>query len=423
MKRVLIAALSLSISLQAVSIKDLFEDLKKQPSFKLDQERVKAANLAKERIKSSFYPSINLFASYEHYNSPSNLRPLPPTEATQRIKDKEPLPFAATIERIGVKASMPIFVKSLFSLYRKAKIDSKNMEIRKRLNLLENEALIVGLNASWIYLENLKKSLKARKRSILKIYEDTKIKADLGRAPGIRVDYFKEALNRLDISINQTKIKISETKSKLNSLISLDIQSPVNMKKKEDIKEGEFFSLKPIKYAIKAKEYQLKAKKEDLWPKLSLEAEWSENRTPKEISLKESMNEGYGKYALYLSVPLSKTKLTDIQIAKTALLKEKLSFAKLQKELKAKAKNLKETLSLTKESIKLAENSVKHQKTLLKYAKVAFKEGRMQMEEYLRYEENVLNAKASLYEAKMRYWQTLSKLAVIYGNDLERIVE
>jgi outer membrane protein TolC len=73
--------------------------------------------------------------------------------------------------------------------------------------------------------------------------------------------------------------------------------------------------------------------------------------------------------------------------------------------------------------LKLAQKSVNEQRKLLKIAKVAFKDERMTEEEYLRYENALANAKANYYSFEAKMWQDRAQLAVIYGNDLRRIVK
>ena len=75
------------------------------------------------------------------------------------------------------------------------------------------------------------------------------------------------------------------------------------------------------------------------------------------------------------------------------------------------------------QSINLARKSIVNQQQLLKIAKVAFLDHRMSEEEYLRYEDALAKAKASLYGFEAKKWQDIAQLAVIYGNDLKRIVK
>ena len=71
----------------------------------------------------------------------------------------------------------------------------------------------------------------------------------------------------------------------------------------------------------------------------------------------------------------------------------------------------------------LAKKSVRDQERLLKIAKVSLENEESTLEEYLRYEDALANAKANLYSFRAKKWQDIAQLAVIYGNDLRRIVK
>ena len=122
-------------------------------------------------------------------------------------------------------------------------------------------------------------------------------------------------------------------------------------------------------------------------------------------------------------MPLVKSSFTDIEIAKAKLQQSNSQLAQKRFELLAKAKALQKELTLNSQAQKLARKQVKSQKNLLHYAKTAFSVGRMDEEEYLRYEAALLEAQMKLAQTKLQKWQILSQLAVIYGNDLERIVQ
>ena len=91
--------------------------------------------------------------------------------------------------------------------------------------------------------------------------------------------------------------------------------------------------------------------------------------------------------------------------------------------LKVQARQLEQEIGLLKKSVSLARKSVAQQKKLLKIAKVKLANGTITQEEYLRYEDALADAKAGLYKAEAQLWQDKAQLAVIYGNDLRRIVK
>jgi hypothetical protein len=71
----------------------------------------------------------------------------------------------------------------------------------------------------------------------------------------------------------------------------------------------------------------------------------------------------------------------------------------------------------------LAQTSIKHERELLKVAKVAYTSRRMNQEEYLRYEDKVLSAEANYYLTEARWWETFATLAVLYGNNLDELIQ
>ena len=89
----------------------------------------------------------------------------------------------------------------------------------------------------------------------------------------------------------------------------------------------------------------------------------------------------------------------------------------------AQAQQLENSLTLLDASIKLYESSVKDKEELLRIAKVAYGTDRMTIEDYLKYEDDLLLEKSKLYKVQAQKWQTLMKLAVIYGNKIEEIVK
>jgi len=422
-KRVFFLLVTAIALLPAVTITQMFDALKKQPQTRFDTTLAQFAKLGIKGTEDQFYPKIFAFGSYEHYNSPTNLRPLPPTELT-RLGKSSPYPFAQTIERIGMKISMPIFVKELFTLKNKAKALFRSAKLKKQLNFYQNEAVILSADAELLYLKHLKKALEARKRSLQKTSKDLKIKVKNGRAAGIMLDMIEENINKLDIGINSVDIKYSLLVSQIEALTNLHIKDPASLELVSSLKTDDIFALKPLKFALEAKKYEKNAAYDKFYPKITAKALWSENYSQKDVLLNEDVHRGYGSYMIEFQMPLfDKNNFTNIQKAKISLQKEKFRLSKTKQELKAKAKALKKELVLFENSIKLARKSIANKKELLKYAKVAFKNGRMREEEYLRYEEGLLEAQSQYYEIIAKKWQSISQLAVIYGNDLKGIVK
>ena len=428
MKRWIGLSLCTILSLQAATIGELFEALRKQPQTRLDAMQAEYTELSAQKVTDSFYPAASLFASFEHYNAPTNLRPVSPVENVRLGKEGKPLPFATTIERIGAKVTMPIFVKELFSLVDKANARAKSAKARKRLNFLKNEAVLLGSNARWRYLESLEKAMHARKRSIEKMAEDMRVSVESGRAPGVMLDKLEESVNRLEMGINAIEIKKTQLKSRIEALTGMTLERPASLAQKREVTGAEFFAAKPVEYAIEASEHALQASGDALYPKVTASAYWSENYGQGAVGTQsdagDDVHRGYGNYMVAVSMPLyEKGRYTAIEQAKVELARERLRLAKTKQELDAESKALKRSLTLYGRSEDLARKSVGNRTRLLAYAKVAFDAGRMTEEEYLRYEEALLDAQSRVYEAAAKRWESVAQLAVIYGNDLSDIVE
>ena len=410
-------------SLQAESMRHLYQALKKQPAHKIDIMQEQFANLGVQSVEDKFYPVIGIFANVAHYNAPTNLRPMSPMESGRLLKSKEPIPFAKDIGRYGISISMPIYSKELFSLIKKAEAMAMSSRAKKRLSLLQNEALVTGLNANWLYLSSLKRALRARKASIMQSYKRIKTAVKSGKMPGIADTQMLEAINALDIAINNIELKEVDIASKIESLSGISLKRPIRMRKIRQLGKGEFFALKPIEFSVLAKEADIQAAKDKLYPKVAISANWSENYGREDDYMKESVHRDYGDIMLGIKMPLfDKSLYTNIEKAKVQRQKEALALEKKSIELKSQAKSLTKSISLLSRNIHLGKKSVASSKKLLNYAKVAMKSGRITREEYLRYESALLDAQSKVYESEAKYWQSLAQLAVIYGNDLEEII-
>ena len=423
MKKALLFSVAACVVMEASTLHTLFDALKKQPVTRVDEVAIELAKLQKQKIEDKLYPSLNLFASYEYYDHDTNLRPVPPPEANRRIAHSQALPFAKNIQRLGAMLSMPLFVKELFTLQDKVSHLIEAAKFKKELDIYKNEAVIVGAYANVRFIQELQKALFARKKSLLKTYEDLQIKVQSGRAAPITLDKIESALEKIDIAIAQTKAKEAALLSQIEALTGVQLQHADPITQRGEIEKSALFALKPLKERLQASQKDIQAKKEQFLPKLLLEAKFSQNYAQHDVMFDKSIDTEYGQAAVKLVIPLSKEQFTDIEIAKTNLLQESENYAKVKMELQAQASSLEQELKAYKHMQKSAQKRVEKEKELLRYAKEAFNVGRLTEEEYLRYEDALLEAIADLEETKAKIWQTVAKLAVLYGNDLERIVE
>ncbi len=420
MKKLILLSLA-CIGLQATTLSQLFDALKHNPTTTLDNLSVKNAQIGEDLVTANLLPKVDLIGSYEHFNSPTNLLPVTPKESSTFKNPNIPQPFGQDIGRIGVTFSMPLFVKSLYTTREKIKHLKLSTTIKKKLNFIQKEAMIVGANSSWKYLLNLKQALFTKQKSIQKSKFSLEVAVKNGRCPKSALYKIDEALNRIEININQIDMKIAEAKNIIYELTNINLKKPVNITKVRNINMRNFLALKPLLEKQKASKLGIKASREKLYPSFMIKGKYMYNQTDAYNNDKE-IDRDYSSIGLYLKMPIfDKVALQNIQKAKVDYLKSKEMIKKIELSLKAKANNLKTTLPLLEKSIRLARQSVQNQKKLLKIAKVAYKSQRMTEEEYLRYEDALAEAKANLYLLESKKLQTISSLGVLYGNNLQRI--
>ncbi len=423
MKRSLFLSLAVAALLQASEIQDLLHKLKGAPVTQTQKTSAKIAKLYAKKVTDKLYPDIAIFGSYEHYTNDTNLRPVPPTEANLLIAQHQPIPFAQNIQRIGAKFSMPIFVKSLFTLRKKADYLVKAAQLKAKLNLLQNEALLVGAYAQLIYLQELQKALLARKKALEKTKEDIAIKVQSGRAAPIALDKITNIVSSIDIALVNVATNRAKAISVIESLVDTKPSEIAPLHQKNALDTATLYAIKPLEAKAQAEKKALQASKEQFLPKLLAEGSYAKSYAQNDVLFGKDVDEGYGYVALKLIIPLSKSSFTDIQIAKAKLMQSNKEIAQKHLELTAKAKALQKELQLNEKAQQLAAKQVASQKNLLKYAKTAFEVGRMDEEEYLRYETALLEAQTKLAQTRLQKWQIIAQLAVIYGNDLERIIQ
>jgi outer membrane protein TolC len=423
-KRLIVIPLFTTIYLNATTMTELFDALSNQPITKLDTVSFQKATLTKGKIDSLYYPKVDLFGNYTHYNSSTNLIPVDPITTAKLTKDNDAFPFAQSIEQIGLKVSMPLFIKELSTLSKKADALIESSKLKKRLNLYQNEALIVGYNASLEYLYNLLLALNQTKSSLYITLKDIKVSVNSGRTPAIALYKIEEKLNSLDISINNIELQKIQILSNIEDLTSIEIVKPLKMKQISKIDKRKLFALEPLNKNLDASRLDLQAIKEKKnYPKVSLNLMWSENYTSNTVN-NQYDKEGYGYYQVGMEMPLYNKSLdTDIEIGKIAVMKNRLKLEKSRHSLIVEAKKIEREITLLRVSEDLTLINIKKRDRLLKYAKVDLDIGRMTEEDYLQYEDDLLQAKAKYYEIGSKKWQNLAKLAVIYGNDLKGIIK
>ncbi len=428
MRRTIALIALLGAAAEATTMEQLFRALKKHPVTQMDRMQEQAARLEVRQVHEKLLPTITLFGNVEHYNTPTNLRPMSPAESTKLATEGKPLPFATTIERIGTKVTIPLYVRELYALGRKAEAMAMSARAKKRLKILQNEAMLLGADARWRYLEALERALRARRRSIEKVLADTRLKVQSGRAPGVAQTKMEVALERLEIARDALEAKKAQVLGTIEALTGLRPATPAPIRRRGSLQTKQLFATRPEEWLLEAKAHEIEAAKSKLYPVVGASASWTESYGQHPVLMGphasgDHVHRGYGSYGIGFTMPIfDKSAYTGIEKARVEWMKERYHLQQTRQELTAQARVLRRTLRLQRRSRDLAARSVAKERKLLNYAKVAFDTGRMSEEEYLRYEEALLQSQSALYEAEAGYWQSLGQLAVLYGNDLEKVV-
>ena len=419
-----VLALAIPYLLSAHTIPELFDALKNHSQTKVDEMVVKKAKVSASQATSQLYPTVNLFGTYDNYSSPSNMKPLAPNVMQKMLAPQSTIaqPYSYNIYKGGVKFTMPIFVKAIYTMADKAKAMQQSAKAKKRINLLKNEAIIVGSNANLQYLRELKKSLDLKEKSLLETEKTVKIKVDNGRAPESALYKINDALNQINIAKNNIALQKQKLVSSIETITGIRVDAPAEMQEVQGPQEGAFGSLKPLEEKLKASRLEMHAQKEKLYPTVVAHGSYVYS-TAKSYNNHKNVNEEFGDIGIVVTIPLlAMNQYESIKKSKVEMLSDEVALQKLRDELQAKADMLKTSLPLLDNSMKLAKRSIQNKEKLLKIAKVNYNSGRLSTEEYLRYEDDVVGAKAKLYEAKAQKWQTQMQLAVIYANNIEEMV-
>ena len=416
--------LSFPLLLSATTLTQLYDALKNHSQTKVDEMLIVKAKNGENMAKSKLYPSIDVFAKYDHYTTPSGILPVPPNKLLSMVKEQSiAQPFSEDIMREGVSFTLPLFVKSIYSISKKAQIMQKSALAKKEINLLKNEAVIVGANANFLYLVALEDSLNTKEKSLLETQKTIKIKVKTGRAPESALYKIEDGLNQINIVKNSIALQKERVISSIYTLTGIELKEPIEMQKLKDLQTSqEIESLKALRYKIKASKLDIKIAKEQLYPKLLAHGNYIFSQADA-YNNDKGVSEKYGNIGVVVKIPLlAMDGYERIEKAKIEMQSDDAQLKKLEDELYAKAKMLQNSLPLLKDSIKLSKKSIENKKKLLNIAKVNYTSGRLSTEEYLRYEDDLVAASAKLHKTEAKKWQTLMQLAVIYANNIEEMV-
>jgi hypothetical protein len=411
-----------SASVQAMDITTLLKAVKDQPEVKFEELSVAKSKAAVKKGYAPLFPKIYGVGSYENYNSPTNFRPLPPTEVN--IAAGESIPFSDEIFRYGVKASMPIFVKEIYDTGRQLKTLTQKSEIKEKIILIQNESVVVSLNSALEYLKQTKYFIKERIASLEETRKILDIGVKNGRVPESEVFKIDKTIKSLHLQLSDISSKEIDVTRDIYSVTGIQIDGPVPMTLKETVlTQGDYIALSLTQKDVDAAEIGVKVKKDYLYPKLVLNGFYTKNYGDA-YNTGESIDRDYGSVSVNVSFPFfDRTPYLDEKIAKIDLKKAKEKYRKTKKDLDAKAKSIDQRKPVIEDAIDRARKNIELSEEILNISKVSFKNKRMAIEDYLVYEIDLLKAKADLSLWKSKQWNLVAEQAVLYGQNLLGVVQ
>lgn len=403
------------------SITDLLEAVAKQPEIEASSLGVRSAEIRLKQARAELYPTLTAFGSYTSYNSPTNLRPMRPTEVNIAAGDS--IPFSENITRYGLKAEMPLFVKSLYSLADKVKQLQKASKAGHKLRLVTRQAAVVSLNASLAFTSHLDEAIASRLESLNKTRDDLQLAVNNGRVPESELLKVETTLNDLQKQQNDLQRQAITLTSQLEQLTGIRLPHFVTLSLKNGVVAGEFLRQTQQQASVAAAEKELQQAWDQHYPSIKLEGFISKNEG-EAYNTGSSIDRSYSYVGISVSLPLFNRSLSSsIDQAKVQLQREQRQLAQLRSDLTVEAQTLRDQLPVIDRSTALAQTSLDNNKRLLDIAKVACRSGRMTTEEYLRFETQVLDAEATLYKTHVDRWQIISQQAVLYGEELTGVVQ
>ncbi len=409
------------VSAAEMSITTLLEAVERQPGLQSSQLEAEATSIQLEQARSELYPKLSVFGNYERYNSPTNLRPMPPTEVSIAAGDS--IPFSDQIERYGLKAEMPLFVKGIYTLANKVKQLQKVSKIGHKLNLVTRQAEVVSVDASLAYLTQLGEAIDSRLDSLQKTYVDLQMAVRNGRMPESELLKLETNVNNLHKQQNDIRIQRLSLVSQLKQLTGMEVDHAVMLTQRRPVLDGEILREKQQQANVAVAEKEVQRNWDQHYPTVKLVGTLTENYGTA-YNTDESVSRSYNYFGINISIPLFDRSLsTSIDLAQNQLHREKLHLAQLKIDLEAEADTLRQQLPILEQSQTLAVQSLANSRKILDITRVAYRNGRITTEEYIRNEAEVLDNEAALHKTNRDRWQIICRQAVLFGDELTGVVQ
>jgi outer membrane protein TolC len=235
------------------TLNELFDSLKTHPQTIADQLDMEKALVGKRMATSNLYPNLSAFGTYDYANTPTGMLPIAPNDLLAMVKDQTvPQSFSQNIFRVGASISMPVFMKSIYTMAAKAKMMYTSAEDKMYLNLLKNEAMIVSLNANLQYMEKLEQALNKKRESLLKTKEIINLKVNNNRAPKSALLKINNGLNEIDLMLNNIAVKRNNAVTMIQKLTGIILDKPVEMTQTGTYQDGDLKALDPLRKKVEA---------------------------------------------------------------------------------------------------------------------------------------------------------------------------
>ena len=265
----------LPLSAQGQDITTLLEAAAHQPGIEASNLAAQESDLRQKAATAALFPKISAFGKAEVYNSPTNARPMPPTEVN--IAGGESIPFSRQMLRYGLTLDMPLFVKSLYDLRQKSEALAEKARLGHTLKLVSSEAAVVASNGAYQYLVNLDAAIAARLSSLTKTREDMAQKVKTGRAAGVELLKVENSINELEVQQNDLAAKILDVRRQLETFTNLEIPVPVSMVMTGVLSPASYLGVRIAKQENIAAKEELERRSSARYPSLYLSGTTSGN--------------------------------------------------------------------------------------------------------------------------------------------------
>lgn len=409
---------------QVSSIGELFDSLKVNPVHKAYLLGEAKAVQNEKLARANLYPELSAFGKYDYSDSPAGMLPVPPNVLIGMVQNPSVVqPFSENIWRAGLTVSMPVFVKSIYTMTAAAERMVQAASLGAQIEMQRKEALLVGANANLQYLENMEKAIESKRNSLQKMKELISIKVNNGRLPGSALLVMNANINELELKLAQLKMNKERVLASIFALTHVKLSQSLPLVQTASFRDGDFVVLQPLKKKVEAAGLIHRAEKEKLYPSLVAQASYVHNRANSYNNNKLIRND-LTTAALVLKVPVfNKKQYAKIKLKNIEMQEQQNDYEKVRMEIMATSQQLQNSLLLLNQSIDLNKKSIKAKEELLEIAKKSYLQDRMSIDDYLKYEDDLLFEKARLYQTQTEKWQTLMQLAVIYGNNIETLVQ